>query len=46
MIPINGRLTFDGGMTYRQHLSSVFSGFPVEVRIRAFGLRTGLVYKF
>lgn len=46
LVPVNGRLTFDGGLTYRQHFSSVLSDFPVDVRNRSFGIRAGLVYKF
>ncbi|MHC1778105.1 MAG: STN domain-containing protein [Lentimicrobium sp.] len=45
LIPVNGKFTFDAGISYRQHLSTVLSGFPVEVRSRAFGLKAGLIYK-
>ncbi|MBK6964265.1 MAG: STN domain-containing protein [Bacteroidales bacterium] len=45
LIPVSGKFTFDAGISYRQHMSTVLSGFPVEVRSRAFGLRAGLIYK-
>ncbi|MFH1120778.1 MAG: hypothetical protein V1775_13225 [Bacteroidota bacterium] len=46
LIPLNGRFAFDGGFNYRQHLSSVFSDFPIEAGYRSFGVRAGVVYKF
>jgi hypothetical protein len=45
LVPVTGKITFDAGLVYRQHLSSVLSDFPVELRSRAFGLKVGLVYK-
>lgn len=45
LIPVSGKFTFDAGISYRQHLSSVLSAFPVELRSRAFGLKAGLIYK-
>lgn len=45
LVPVTGKMTFDAGLVYRQHLSSVLSDFPVELRSRAFGVKVGLVYK-
>lgn len=45
LIPVYGKITFDAGFMYRQHFNSVLSGFPIELRISAFGLKAGLVYK-
>jgi hypothetical protein len=45
LIPVDGKFTFDAGFSYRQHISTVLSAFPVEIRSRAFGLKAGLIYK-
>lgn len=46
LMPLSGRLTLDGGFTYRQNITSILSDFPIEIMNRAFGVKAGLIYKF
>lgn len=43
--PLPGRFIFEAGLKYRGHLESVFDGYPVELRYRAFGIDAGLIWK-
>lgn len=43
--PLPGRFIFEAGVKYREHLRSVFDGYPVGLRYRAFGIDAGLIYK-
>lgn len=43
--PLPGRFIFEAGVKYREHISSVFDGYPVGLRYRAFGIDAGFIYK-
>ncbi len=45
LVPVTGTITFDAGVMYRQHLSSVLNDFPIDLRSRALGIKAGLVWK-
>lgn len=43
--PLPGRFIFEAGVKYREHISSVFDGYPVGLRYRAIGIDAGFIYK-
>lgn len=44
-VPIGSKTTFISSLFYRGQFGSIYKDFPIDMRISAFGLNAGVVYK-
>lgn len=44
-VPIGGKTTFVSSFFYRGQFGSIYKDFPIDMRVSAFGLNVGVVYK-